>query len=165
MFVTAYLCAAAAVCDPYPTKVIVIDGDTIVIRGEHVRVENINAPEIKGKCADEKRLAAMATERLASSLDGSQLVVMRHPTGTQRPDRSGLQDFEPEYEQDRYGRTLAPLIADGQNVGDILLSEGLARKWTKTWNRNEEPWCQGRRSVTGQIDSRKGIGMLLDMAQ
>ncbi len=38
---------------------------------------------------------------------------------------------------DRYGRTLAAIRVEGHDVGDILVSEGLAR----TWAGRREPWC------------------------
>lgn len=147
MIVTAYLCAAMSVCDPYPTKVFVLDGDTIVVNQERIRLAGIDAPEIKGKCAEEKRLAAMATNLLAQTLNGSRILIERQP------------------KPDRYGRTLAMVTADGRDAGEIILREGLARKWTKKFDYREEPWCLGgRHKVTGQIDGGKVIGLLLKLA-
>lgn len=43
---------------------------------------------------------------------------------------------------DRYRRTLLFVSADGEPVGDVLMREGLPRKWVQTYNGQEEPWCQ-----------------------
>jgi Micrococcal nuclease (thermonuclease) homologs len=159
MLVTAYLCAAAAVCDATPTRVFVLDGDTVVINQERIRLDGIDAPELKGKCDNEKRLANAARMRLGEIIDGSHLIVARKPI-----DRRG--EFgEQRFKTDRYGRTLAPLLADGHDVGEQILREGLARKWTKKWDGRQEPWCQRASSVTGQIDGREVIGLLLDLAR
>ncbi|XWN19324.1 MAG: hypothetical protein RDA78_15625 [Roseibium sp.] len=40
-------------------------------------------------------------------------------------------------DEDRYGRKLRLLVRDGKSLGDILVSEGLARRWTGTKLR----WC------------------------
>lgn len=160
MIVTAYLCATVAMCDVTPTKVYVIDGDTVSINQERIRLDGIDAPELKGKCANEKRLAKAAHYRLAELLDGSRLVVQRTPT---RP-RQGEFGMEQRYKTDKYGRTLAPLIADGSDVGEIILREGLARKWTKKWDGREEPWCQGKQSITGEIGAAEIIGLIYRMA-
>ncbi|MEX3016006.1 thermonuclease family protein [Gymnodinialimonas hymeniacidonis] len=41
-------------------------------------------------------------------------------------------------EADRYGRVLANLYVNGDDVGDILVREGLARYWPD----GPEFWCQ-----------------------
>lgn len=161
MIVTAYLCATIAMCDATPTKVYVLDGDTVVINQERIRLDGIDAPELKGKCENEKRLAKEAHYRLAELIDGSRLVVERVPV---RP-RMGEFGLEQKFKTDRYGRTLAPLIANGQDVGDAILRDGLARKWTKKWDGRDEPWCMGRQSVTGNVDGHKLVEMLLKMSQ
>lgn len=102
---------------------IVIDGDTIVVRGEHIRLEGINAPELKGKCRAETVRALRAQSRLMELLKNAKVGI----------DRNGF---------DRYRRTLASVTADGSSVGDVLMREGLARKWVQTYNGQTEPWCQ-----------------------
>ena len=139
MFVTAYLCAAISVCDATPSRVAVIDGDTIVVNHERIRLAGIDAPEIKGKCAEEKRLAKLATELLAEVLADSRIVIDRQP------------------KPDRYGRTLATVLADGRDAGEVILREGLARKWTKKFDYREEPWCQNSRPTVG----KKALQLLL----
>ncbi|NKK58804.1 thermonuclease family protein [Rhizobium leguminosarum bv. viciae] len=119
--VAAIVCFSSVACSP--ADVIVIDGDTIVVRGEHIRIEGINAPELKGKCREEKVRALRARSRLMELLPRAEVGIDRH----------GF---------DRYRRTLAFVSADGEPVGDVLMREGLARKWVQTYNGQEEPWCQ-----------------------
>lgn len=120
MIVTAIVCFGLAACEP--ARVHVIDGDTVVVNDERIRVKGIDAPEIKGKCRNEKFLAAQATEMLSSLLDGRTVTI----------DRDG---------GDRYGRTLANVSTEEGDVGERILSAGLARRWTKKWNHRAEPWC------------------------
>lgn len=119
--VAALVCFTALVCSP--EKVKVVDGDTISIRGENIRIEGINAPELKGHCREEKVRALRARSRLMSLLQDAKVVI----------DRQGF---------DRYRRTLAFVSADGTPIGDILMREGLARKWVQDYHGQEEPWCQ-----------------------
>ena len=97
----------------------VIDGDTFWLRGEKIRINNIDAPELlTPKCPAELALAQQATVRLAELLGSGRLRVLR----------DGI---------DKYGRTLAVVQAGGADVGDGLVAEGLAR----TWSGRREPWC------------------------
>jgi len=96
----------------------VVDGDTVWIDHEKIRLETIDAPEIHGRCNYETDLAAKATKRLQSLLSGRRMTIVR----------SG---------NDIYGRTLARVSTDRGEIGGILASEGLARLWTG----HREPWC------------------------
>ncbi|WP_425350303.1 thermonuclease family protein [Phyllobacterium phragmitis] len=106
-------------------KICALDGDTVVIGREHIRIANIDAPELRrSKCDAEKRLAVVAKRRLEELLAGARLHVNRGDPETGRT-------------SDRYGRTLATIQVDDRDVGDILVSEGLARNWTG----KRQPWC------------------------
>jgi endonuclease YncB( thermonuclease family) len=96
----------------------VVDGDTIWVDHEKIRLETIDAPEVHGRCAYETDLAAKATRRLQALLSGQRMSIVR----------SG---------HDIYGRTLARVSTDRGEVGGVLASEGLARRWTG----HREPWC------------------------
>lgn len=96
----------------------VIDGDTIIIGTERVRISNIDAPELHGKCDAERRLAMAARRRLVDLLKDMTPLVERHG-------------------RDRYGRTLARLYIGDQDLGEVLVSESLARQWSG----RREPWC------------------------
>ncbi|ANV26582.1 MULTISPECIES: thermonuclease family protein [Hyphomicrobiales] len=118
IIVSTLLCTAS--CEP--AEIRVWDGDSIRLGAGHqseaVRIFNIDAPEIEGRCAYESNLAREAKIRLAEILQGRRVEIQRQGT-------------------DRYGRTLAAIRVEGHDVGDVLVSEGLARTWAG-WR---EPWC------------------------
>lgn len=100
----------------------VIDGDTLWIDGTKVRIADIDAPEIsEPKCASELALGNRATERLIELVNQGPFEMQAWPGR----------------EKDRYGRALRVLVRNGNSLGDILVSEGLAR----TWTGRREPWC------------------------
>jgi len=108
-----------------PASAKVADGDTVTIRGERIRIANIDTPEIHhAQCDAERRLALVAKRRLQSLLDSGRIVITR---GDPKDGR----------QRDRYGRTLATISVDGRDVGDILVEEGLARQWAG----RRSPWC------------------------
>lgn len=99
----------------------VVDGDTIWLEGQNIRVADIDAPEThEPRCPSEKELGDRATLRL------QQLV------------NSGAVTLQPiDRDEDNYGRKLRIVLVDGASVGDALVSEGLAR-WYAGGRR---PWC------------------------
>jgi endonuclease YncB( thermonuclease family) len=100
----------------------VVDGDTFWMDGVKIRVADIDAPETHPpRCASEADLGNRATNRLHELLNAGPLELRS------LPDR----------DEDRYGRKLRIVERNGQSLGDILVSEGLAR----TWTGRREPWC------------------------
>jgi endonuclease YncB( thermonuclease family) len=97
----------------------VIDGDTFMWGSERVRIENIDAPEIEGKCDYERRLAQDAKRELGRLLFSGQVELRRIPR------------------KDRYGRTLAKVSVNGQDVGQAMIAKQVARPW----RGKREPWC------------------------
>jgi micrococcal nuclease len=98
----------------------VIDGDTIVHRGQTIRIMGLDAPELHPRCTAEAVMAAQARARLAELLAEGFTV---EPHG-----------------QDRYGRVLAVVRdAIGRNVADVMIAEGLARRYDGRGPR--DPWC------------------------
>lgn len=99
----------------------VVDGDTIWLEGQNLRLQSYDTPEpyndICGGQA-EVALAHRASARLLQLLNSNAFTVS---TG----------------QQDRYGRTLATIRVGGRDVGDTLIEEGLARRWPN----GEEFWC------------------------
>jgi endonuclease YncB( thermonuclease family) len=96
----------------------VVDGDTVWVDREKIRIETIDAPEVHGRCPYETDLAARATKRLQALLSEHRMTIARHGN-------------------DIYGRTLARISTDAGEVGGIMASEGLARRWTG----HRKPWC------------------------
>lgn len=99
----------------------IVDGDTIWLEGHNLRLESYDTPEpyndICGGRA-EVELAHRASARLRELLNQNPFTV----------ETNG---------KDRYGRTLATIRIGGRDVGDILMSEGLARRWPN----GREFWC------------------------
>ena len=98
----------------------VVDGDTLDVEGERVRLANIDAPEMppKSKCAAEADGALAATARLETLVSGGGLTL----------ERTGV---------DRYGRTLAHVYAGEADVGRSLIAAGLVRPW----EGRRRSWC------------------------
>jgi endonuclease YncB( thermonuclease family) len=110
--------AAGRVDDPW--AVMITDGDTFRYRGAAIRLADIDAPEVRGRCPEETRLAALATDRMEGLLHAGPFEM-----------RTLGRD------EDRYGRKLRVVVRNGRSLGDQLVSEGLAR----TWTGRREPWC------------------------
>jgi micrococcal nuclease len=103
-------------------RLCVIDGDTFFFAGEKIRIADIDAPETGGaQCANEAELGARATSRLQELLNEGPFELR----GYQSRDT------------DRYGRKLRVVVRDGRSIGDTLVAEGLARRWSG----RRLPWC------------------------
>jgi endonuclease YncB( thermonuclease family) len=92
--------------------VTVIDGDTLSLRGQRIRLHGIDAPEISQTCADGWAAGRVAATRLSSLTSGREVQC-------QAKDR------------DRYGRVVAICRVSGQDLGAILVTEGLAWAFTR----------------------------------
>ncbi|NQU58540.1 MAG: thermonuclease family protein [Rhodospirillales bacterium] len=104
------------------------DGDSIVVDAHpwpgmtiriNVRVRGIDSPEIKGKCAAEINAAIIARDRMAELVQGGI-----------RLENIRLGKYA--------GRVLADAISDAGSVGEILISEGLARPYD---GGKRAGWC------------------------
>ena len=90
---------------------VVVDGDTIAVGRERIRILNIDAPESHEPRCDRELVAGLkAEERLAQLVRVEAVSVARDG-------------------KDRYGRTLATLSAGGRDIGTVLIAEGLALPW------------------------------------
>jgi endonuclease YncB( thermonuclease family) len=99
----------------------VVDGDTFWMDGVRIRVADIDAPETHpSRCPEEARLGAAATARLQALLSAGPVTLE-----TQGRDI------------DRYGRLLRIAMRNGHSLGEQLVAEGLARRWTGS----RRPWC------------------------
>ncbi len=100
----------------------IVDGDTFWLRGEKIRIADIDTPEIgKPQCAQELALGQKAKMRLQALLSAGPFEM--------RP--------LPDRKADQYGRSLRILMRNGQSIGDKLVAEGLAR----IWEGRRRPWC------------------------
>jgi micrococcal nuclease len=100
----------------------VVDGDTIHFAGLKIRLEDIDAPETyQHKCESELALGKRATNRLLELIN----------SGPFELSNRGSRD------EDRYGRKLRTIERDGRSLGEMLVAEGLARRWDGA----RRSWC------------------------
>jgi endonuclease YncB( thermonuclease family) len=109
----------------------VIDGDSfkvdinswpsIVGKSITVRVNGIDTPEMRGKCAYEKQLARKAKQYAVNSL------------------RSGKKVRLANIKRGKYFRIIADVYIDGQSLSESLLSARLAKKYS---GGKRKSWCK-----------------------
>ena len=98
----------------------VVDGDTVRLGEERIRIIGLDAPEMRGQCRKERRLAIRARDRLEALLATDDVEILRSAR------------------TDKYRRTLAIIRADGVDVARVLIAEGLARPYGGERRRG---WC------------------------
>ena len=119
------------IAGPIPAQVVgVVDGDTIVVKARiwlghdveiRIRLDGVDAPELKGKCESERRMAVEARDRVAWLAAGGRVILRNIQYGKYA------------------GRVVARVeTPDGRDFSDALLSAGLARAYD---GRRREPWC------------------------
>lgn len=104
-------------------KTCVVDGDTLWLQGENIRLKDFDTPEPQTQIcggAAEVALARQASSRLLELLNGNEWTLERFG-----------------YDSTSSRRTLATIRISGQDLGDILIAEGLARRWPD----GHEFWC------------------------
>nr|WP_084810567.1 thermonuclease family protein [Bradyrhizobium sp. NAS80.1] len=106
----------AAVADDFAGQTSVIDGDTLEIHGARIRLWGIDAPESSQLCRGDDSLAYRCGAVAANKLDA---FIAR------RPVRCVPKDI------DRYGRTVATCAVGGIDLGDWLVTNGLALDWPR----------------------------------
>ncbi|MEX2697641.1 thermonuclease family protein [Rhizobium mongolense] len=121
----------------------VTDGDTVHVAGERAgtRLVGFNTPEtFSPQCRYERELGNRAKERLKELVSSPNVqltkVACACPTGTEGTDACN------------YGRSCGVLKVGGQDVGQILIAEGLAVPFIcggSRCPRTPRPWC-GRQS-------------------
>ena len=100
----------------------VVDGDTLHVDGETIRIADIDTPEVSSpQCASELALGNRATRALLALINASPF---------------DLETSGSRYE-DVYGRKLRVLSRDGESLGQKLVASGLARQWDGA----RHPWC------------------------
>lgn len=104
-------------------KTCVVDGDTLWLQGENIRLKDFDTSEPQTQIcggAAEVALARQASARLLDLLNNYEWTIERFG-----------------YDSTSSRRTLATIRIGGHDVGDILIGEGLARRWPD----GREFWC------------------------
>jgi endonuclease YncB( thermonuclease family) len=87
---------------PASQPIYTVDGDTLRVGPDRIRLRGINTPELNEPGGDAAR------ERLAQLLQQGPIRIV-------------------PYGQDIYGRTIADVFVDGRNVAEVLRQEGYAK--------------------------------------
>ena len=115
--------ARFALCDETSRVNCVVDGDTIWFRSEKIRIADIDAPEIfSPHCHNERCIGEASRHRLLELLNSGSFTLV-----------AGWRDT------DRFGRKLRTVTRHGKSLGEMLVQEGLARRW----NAPRRDWCAG----------------------
>ena len=100
----------------------VVDGDTFRLGQRRVRLVGIDAPELKGaRCAAERALGERAADRLLALVNGGGFDLVGHRF----------------HDRDTHGRDLRLAQRGDVSFGDVLVDEGLARRYLGM----KEEWC------------------------
>ncbi len=104
----------------------VYDGDTFrayindAKEDVSIRIRGVDTPEIKGLCPSEIQRAIEAREYLIRVLKNGRTIKLSN------------------LDTDKYGRTLADVSIDNNDVAVMLIDSGLGRKW----RGRRESWCK-----------------------
>ncbi|WP_309546352.1 MULTISPECIES: thermonuclease family protein [Rhizobium/Agrobacterium group] len=102
----------------------VVDGDTFWFNGQKIRIADIDTPELSPpRCEAERIKGEAAKSRLLTLLNAGRFSLS-----------AGFRD------EDKYGRKLRTVSRAGNSLGDVLINEGLARRWDGA----RHGWCQGQ---------------------
>ena len=109
-----------------PAEIRVIDGDTFRAGRETIRIENIDTPEVgnRAECDSERLLARHASDAMRR--------IMASASGPVQIMRNG---------KDRFGRTLARVTINGQDIGEQMVAAGFA----VPWSGRVHDWCSSPR--------------------
>jgi endonuclease YncB( thermonuclease family) len=106
--------------EPAAAATFAIDGGTISVDGERIRVMGVDTPEtVQAMCELERRAGE----------DAKRFTVMALARGPVRIERAG---------RDRYGRTLARVWIGNLDLARMLISAGHGREYH---GERRRPWC------------------------
>lgn len=109
------------------SRIVAVDGDTIYVGDEAIRIVGLDAPETyQARCESERQRGHRATEHLRYLLDAGHIAIRRQG-------------------RDRYGRTLARVYVDGHDVARLMIAAGHAVPYHCHGGRcpRRIDWCGG----------------------
>ncbi|HWJ72388.1 MAG TPA: thermonuclease family protein [Kaistia sp.] len=116
----AFCLSALLVGSAAASDLTAVDGDTVRLGDERIRIIGLDAPELHARCRAEKRLAERARDRMAELISGDHVEVIRSTR------------------KDKYRRTLAIIRVNGVDVARVMIFEGLARPYH---GERRQSWC------------------------
>ena len=117
MMLAAMLTATPTFGGPIVGVASVVDGDTIEIHGQRIRLNGIDAPESSQLCHDASGAKYRCGQAAAFALD--EIIKTARPTTCHEVDR------------DRYGRVVAQCTAGGKDVAELMVVAGHALDWPR----------------------------------
>lgn len=109
----------------------VYDGDTfrvdidqwpaLIGKNAPIRINNIDTPELRAKCANEKRLALLAKKFTQDKLQHGDIIELKR------------------LNRGKYFRITADVFIDGESLAEGLLAAGFARVYSGTVKK--QSWC------------------------
>jgi endonuclease YncB( thermonuclease family) len=108
--------AAPAIAQTIIGQASVVDGDTLEIHGQRIRLSGIDAPESDQLCRGDDSLQYRCGAKAANALDEH---IAGRPVSCEGIDR------------DQYRRTVAMCSIDGEDVAGWLVSNGFAFDWLR----------------------------------
>jgi len=109
----------------------VYDGDTfrvdidqwpaLIGKNSPIRINNIDTPELRAKCPNEKRLALLAKKFTQGKLQQASIIELKN------------------LNRGKYFRITADVFIDGESLGDSLLAAGLAKIYSG--KNKKQSWC------------------------
>ena len=128
--------APPALPGPIPAEVLdVLDGDTLLVRATiwlgqvvetHVRVDGLDAPEMRARCPRERELAESARDHARRLIGAAPVRLL-------------------DVQADKYGGRVRArvLTTGGADLSAALIEAGLARPYH---GERRQPWCDGTSS-------------------
>ncbi len=126
----------SGMAEPIVGRASVIDGDTIEVRGERIRLHGMDAPESRQTCEDAAGRAYRCGQRAAFHL--ADLIGAGNITCEER-------------DRDRWGRIVATcFLRDGTDLGAVMVEAGHAlafRRYSRAYVAAEEAAQAARRGM------------------
>ncbi len=109
---------------PPKDALVVVDGDTIKLGTQRLRVLNLDAPETeRARCESERALGDRATTALRGKIEDGL--------------KAGAVAIIPNGRFDKFRRPLVRIEVHGKDVANEMIADGLAREW----RGSSSDWC------------------------